>query len=88
MAIRREFKRFYGAEWRAYRRALIEAHGARCSVCGREVLKYLNLAHRLHDPRSSAVALMCPADHARHDARHAYSVRRRNLAKQHGQLWL
>jgi hypothetical protein len=88
MAIRPEFRKFYGKEWRAYRAALIASHGPRCTVCGREVLTYLNLAHLTHDPRSSAVSLMCAADHNRHDAGHRLAVWRRNRARASGQLWL
>ena len=86
--IRRAWRRFYGADWRRYRAAIIAAHGPFCSVCGRRVEKYLNLAHISHDPRSSEVRLMCPADHARHDARQSYAMRRRNAAKRSGQRWL
>lgn len=88
MPIRRELRRYYGREWRDYRLALIERHGPICSVCNRTVLEYLNLAHLTHDPRSSDVALMCPADHNRHDAAHRLAIRRRNDAKRAGQLWL
>lgn len=88
MPIRPEFRRYYGPAWRAYRAVLIATHGARCSACGREVAIYLNLAHLSHDPRSSAVAFLCPADHNRHDAAHRFAVWRRNRAKRVGQLWL
>jgi hypothetical protein len=88
MPIRPEHRQFYRKEWRKYRLALIAAHGARCSVCKREVTKYLNLAHVAHDPRSSGVALMCAACHNRHDAPFRYAVWRRNRAKRYGQGWL
>lgn len=89
MPIRPEWrKRFYGPAWRTYRAELIRTRGNRCSVCGRTVTKYLNLAHTSHDPRTSSVALMCPADHNRYDAAHRYAVWRRNRAKRYGQLWL
>lgn len=88
MPIRRQLRKYYGPAWRAYRRVLIERHGSRCSKCGTKVTKWLNLAHTSHDPRTSPVALMCPACHGRHDAPHAFAVRRRNRAKQYGQLWL
>jgi hypothetical protein len=88
MPIRPELRPFYGPEWRRYRAALIETHGAICSVCGREVGRYINLAHLTHDPKSSAVALMCPGDHNRHDAGHRLAVWRRNRAQRTGQLWL
>lgn len=86
--IRPEFRRFYGPAWRAYRLAMIEAHGNTCSVCGRHVTRYLNLCHLSHDPRSSSLAFMCAADHNRHDAGHRLAIRRRNSAKHAGQLWL
>jgi hypothetical protein len=88
MPIRRELRAFYGPEWRAYRRALIEKHGPICTVCGARVEKYINLAHRTHDPKSGIVALMCPADHNRHDAAHRLAIWRRNRARDAGQLWL
>jgi len=88
MAIRREFRKFYGPAWRAYRLALIEAHGNICSHCGQTIPKYINLCHTSHDPRSSSVSLLCPADHNRHDAGHRLAVWRRNRARRYGQLWL
>lgn len=88
MPIRAELRKFYGPAWRRYRRALIEAHGSACSVCGRDVTIYLNLAHLSHDPKSSDVALMCAADHCRHDAMQRYAMMRRSRAKRVGQLWL
>jgi hypothetical protein len=88
MPIRPDLRRFYGAAWRAYRLALIRARGNRCSVCDLEVTRYLNVCHLSHDPRNSSVALMCPADHNRHDAGHRYAVQRRNRARRTGQLWL
>lgn len=88
MPIRRELRKYYRREWREYRARLIEERGSHCSVCFREVPKYLNLAHLTHDPRNSEVALMCPADHNRHDAAHRLAIWRRNRAKRAGQLWL
>ena len=52
MSIRPEYRALYGAEWRAYRLALIAARGQFCSRCKRAVSRYLNLAHLTHDPRS------------------------------------
>jgi hypothetical protein len=86
--IRAELKKFYGKEWRAFRLALIAAHGAVCAHCGRTVPAYLNLAHITHDVRTSHVALLCAACHCRHDARHRLAIWRRNRARRHGQLWL
>jgi hypothetical protein len=88
MAIRPEFRPFYGPEWRKYRAALIEKHGAVCTVCGVRVARGINLAHLVHDPRSPLVALMCAADHNRHDAAHRYAIWRRNRARESGQAWL
>lgn len=88
MPIRRELRKYYGPVWRRYRHALIAAHGNRCTVCGRTVTKWLNVCHLSHDPRTSSVALMCPADHNRHDAGHRLAVGRRNRARRYGQLWL
>lgn len=88
MPIRKELLIFYGREWRAYRRALIARRGSTCTACQRAVERYLNLAHETHDPATSSVALMCPACHARHDAKHRLAVWRRNRAKRDGQAWL
>lgn len=89
MPIRRELRKYYGAEHRAYRAQLIGIYGARCQACGRAVSNYLNLAHVGHDPRDrQRVALWCPTCHARHDAPHARAVRRRTIARRVGQLWL
>ena len=90
MPIRAEYLAagLYGHEWRAYRLALIARRGQFCAFCKRAVARYLNAAHLTHDPRSSAVALLCPACHARHDSRHRYAVWRRNRARRAGQLWL
>lgn len=88
MAIRPEFRLFYGPKWRAYRRDLILRRGPICSVCGREITRYLNLVHLTHDPLTSSVALMCAADHNRHDAAHRLAIWRRKRAKRYGQLWL
>ena len=89
MPIRPEWrKRWYGAAWRDYRRALIAQHGARCSACGRDVAPYFNLAHLTPDPRNSDVALMCICCHNRHDAAHRLAIWRRTRAKRYGQLWL
>jgi 5-methylcytosine-specific restriction endonuclease McrA len=88
MPIRKEFRRFYQKEWRAYRRRLIELHGAKCMNCGRPAPRYLAAAHVSHDPRSSEVRLWCTSCHSRHDARHTYAMRRRLHAARYGQLWL
>jgi Recombination endonuclease VII len=88
MPISKDLKRFYGAEWRAYRAALIAVHGSRCSRCHRLVRKYLNLAHIDHDQRGGRVALLCMACHNRHDARYRLATWRRNRSRREGQLWL
>jgi hypothetical protein len=89
MPLRRELRKYYGRTHRAYRAALIATRGAKCPECGRDMPRYLNLCHLQHDPaRSGLVALMCPACHARHDARHSYAVRRRSRARATGQGWL
>jgi hypothetical protein len=89
MPIRPEWrKRFYGPAWREFRREMIRIRGNRCVACGRSVTTFLNLCHTSHDPRTSPVALMCPACHGRHDAPHSFAVRRRTRAKKVGQLWL
>lgn len=80
--------RFYGPDWRRYRAALIRLRGARCAVCGRETPRYLQAAHVTHDPLTSSIRLMCPADHARHDARRRIATVRRRRAARFGQGWL
>jgi len=88
MPIRAEYKAFYGADWLAYRAAMITLRGARCADCSRTVERYLNLTHTTHDPMTSSTRLRCPSCHARHDAPHRLAVWRRNRARRHGQLWL
>ena len=88
MPIRPEFRPFYGAEWRLYRKRLIELRGTFCKHCRRDVPKWLNLAHETHDPRTSSTILLCPACHQRHDTAHRIFVTRRNHAREFGQLWL
>jgi 5-methylcytosine-specific restriction endonuclease McrA len=88
MPIRRELRRFYGAEWRAYRATLIALAGGKCLECGRPHAM-LNGAHMTHDPRDMAlVMVLCPSCHAKHDAPHRVAMMRRNRAKRVGQLWL
>jgi hypothetical protein len=88
LPIRRELRGFYGAEWRTYRSRLIELRGATCKHCGRDVPKWLNLAHETHNPRTSSTILLCATCHQRHDVRHRIAVTRRNHAREFGQLWL
>jgi hypothetical protein len=88
MPIRKELRRYYGREWRAFRLALIAAHGAVCMACGRPTPRYLAAAHVAHDPRHSEVRLWCTSCHSRHDWRHSLAVRRRIRARRYGQLWL
>ena len=89
MPIRPEHRKYYGHAWRKFRLELIEqAGGEICSVCLHQI-KGVNGAHTGHDPRdSSSVVLMCPRDHARHDARHRMAIMRRRRATATGQLWL
>jgi hypothetical protein len=92
MPIRPELRKFYGPEWRRYRRVLIELAGGRCAKCRAVQGTFagsLNGAHTTHDPRDMAlVAIFCPSCHARHDAAHRYAMWRRNRARRAGQLWL
>lgn len=83
-------RRYYGREWRALKLELIkQAGGHICSRCGIELSQGINGAHQDHDPRNPAsVALMCPACHARNDARHRIAIMRRRKADATGQLWL
>lgn len=89
MPIREEHRYLYGAQWRAFRLELIAERGAVCSQCGRTLERYINGAHKDHDPRNPAsVALMCPSCHARHDAGHRLAIMRRKRAKDARQAWL
>jgi hypothetical protein len=90
MPIRAEYRAagLYGRDWRAYRARLLELRGARCAVCGRDVPKYLNLAHTTHDPLTSSVKFLCAGCHTRADSRHRVAVIRRRRAVAAGQLWL
>ena len=88
MPIRPEYRAYYGRQWRAYRAVLLALRGAQCTACGRTVPKYLNLAHRTHDPLTSSVAFLCVSCHTRADAPHRLAVWRRNRARRHGQMWL
>jgi hypothetical protein len=75
--------------WREHRRALIRAHGARCSRCNRAVSgRELHQCHVLQSARTGLVALMCRACHARYDAPRTQALIRRTLARRRGQLWL
>lgn len=90
MPIRKEHRRFYGPQWRAYRLELIErAGGEICSQCGIELAQGINGAHQDHDPSNkSSVRLMCPSCHAAHDAPHRVAIQRRRKAASVGQAWL
>lgn len=90
MPIRKEHRRFYGAQWRAFRLKLIEqAGGEICSKCGIELAQGINGAHQDHDPTNPTSArLMCPSCHAAHDAPHRIAIQRRRKAEHEGQAWL
>jgi hypothetical protein len=89
MPIRTELRPLYGRTWRRFRAAVIAVHGVRCSRCGRACPRYLNFAHRYHDPAHSGVIdRLCASCHSKQDARHSYAVRRRSRARRTGQLWL
>jgi hypothetical protein len=88
--IRPEFRKYYLADWQAYRLTLIELAGNRCTKC-RALLDSSELtgAHMTHDPRDMAlVSVLCFPCHARHDAPHRLAMMRRSRAKRTGQLWL
>lgn len=90
MPIRKEHRQYYGASWKKFRLALIEAAGGEfCSKCGIELAQGINGAHLDHDPRNPAsVVLMCPSCHAAHDSRHCLAIMRRRRAASQGQAWL
>jgi 5-methylcytosine-specific restriction endonuclease McrA len=89
MPIRAEIRKYYGADWQAYRLVLIELLGTRCTECGRDVPRYFNFAHLDHNPRNrSRIAGMCPACHSRNDSPQRYAMTRRTRARRNRQLWL
>ncbi len=88
MPIRPELRRYYGAEWRAYRETLLAIARYRCATCGTSHAR-LNAAHVHHDPRNGQlITILCPACHARHDTPQRVAMTRRTRARRSGQLWL
>jgi len=88
MPIRPEFRRFYRADWRRLRVALIEKAGKVCEAC-RKPHPMLNVAHLSHDPADRArLAVLCPSCHSRNDTKQRVAVTRRTCAYRRGQLWL
>ncbi len=81
-------RKYYGPEWRRYRRAMIARHGNRCTQCGAECPKWLNFAHADHQPQSGAILRLCARCHGRYDAGVSLARRRRTIANRTGQLWL
>lgn len=88
MPIRPEFRKFYRADWRRFRLAMLELAGNLCQSCGRPH-RMLNVAHLSHDPEDrSSLAVLCPSCHARHDTKQRVAATRRTRAQRRGQLWL
>ena len=88
MPIRAEYRRFYRADWRRFRLAMLEKAAHACESCGRPH-RMLNLAHLSHDPADRLrLAVLCPSCHARHDTPQRVAVTRRTRAYRRGQLWL
>ena len=86
--IRPEIRRFYDANWRKLRVALLEAAGHRCQYCGRSH-RLLNAAHLSHDPADQRfLAVLCPRCHSRNDTPQRIAMTRRTRAQKRGQLWL
>jgi hypothetical protein len=88
MPIRPEYRRFYRADWRRFRQAMLERVGHVCECCGR-AHPMLNLAHLSHDPADRLhLAVLCPSCHARNDTKQRVAATRRTMAYRRGQMWL
>ena len=82
MPIRKELKKFYGADWQKRARALKASVGWRCETCGirhghlepredgsfyRVVLTVAHLNHDPQDNRRANLRVLCPRCHLAHD---------------------
>src|SRR3954452_14065575 len=87
MPIRPEYRKFYRADWRRLRLALIEEAGDVCEACRRSH-SLLNVAHLSHDPQDRLhLAVLCPSCHYRHDTKKRVADTRRTRACRRGQGW-
>ena len=88
MPIRPEYRKFYGAEWRQFRKGIVERAGNVCEAC-RRPHRLLNVAHLTHDPADRLhLAVLCPSCHSRNDTKQRVAVTRRTRAYRRGQMWL
>ena len=88
MPIRPEYRRYYGADWRAFRVRILDERGRECERCGR-THRLLNVAHLTHDPADRrSIAVFCPSCHASNDSGQRLAMMRRTRAERCGQLWL
>jgi 5-methylcytosine-specific restriction endonuclease McrA len=86
--IRPEFRKYYRADWRRLRLALIAKAGNVCEACKRPHVM-LNLTHLSGDPEDRRnLAVLCPSCHSRRDIGQKVAVARRTRAYRKGQLWL
>ncbi|MGA2132599.1 MAG: hypothetical protein ABSH50_09925 [Bryobacteraceae bacterium] len=88
MPIRAEYRKYYDARWRKLRQAMLEAAGHVCQMCHRPH-RLLNVAHLSSDPADrTALTVLCPSCHSRHNAAQRLAMSRRTRARKRGQLWL
>ncbi len=88
MPIRPEFRKYYRADWRRFRVALIGSVGNVCESCKRPH-KMLNVTHLNNDPADwRNIAVLCPSCHSKRDVGQKVAVARRTRAYRRGQLWL
>ena len=88
MPIRAEYRKYYRADWRRLRLAMLERVGNVCEAC-RRPHPMLNLAHLSHDPADRrSLAVLCPSCHSRHDTAQRVAATRRTQAYRRGQMWL
>src|SRR3954452_1220829 len=99
MPIRKELRRYYGAQWKQKRREALNLRGHYlCDNCGHApvvrrghyyVYGWLNWCHLSGDPRQPGeMAFLCPRCHAIHDSGFRVALGRRTRARKYGQLWL
>ena len=88
MPIRVDNRKYYGARWRRFRLAVLQAAGNVCQRCGKPH-RLLNVAHLSHDPADHrTVAVLCPSCHSKNDTPQRIAMTRRTHAQKRGRLWL
>jgi hypothetical protein len=86
--IRAEYRKYYGPEWRKFRKVCLQLAGNVCSRCQRPH-RMLNVAHLNHDPKYAvSIAVLCPSCHSKVDTPHRIAMTRRTKARRVRQKWL